>query len=298
MTCSNVLAAAQAEHLLPSCSGLRCLRLQCAHVPSRFPPGLQHLEISLGKNFGASELPFDSWQPSVLLWQLVDLTSLETLTLTIKDSRVVLDCPVSLPQLKCLSIRFDLNESTVASLPWLRSQSCTELDVFINVHTPASDAHQALVDELERLPIANLKVCVEVALSAEVQTKWRQVSASKACTLVFSGAECGTLHAVPCSPQISVRCYPVYGSTGTGARFAVSQEALTQQAAKYCVSSMQPHAVMIEAGWVVPFEAEGLPWQLSIRKRSLRRDGRRSWRTRLLQNSAAVAAGWKDTDDS
>ena len=180
ISCSSALAAAQADHLLPSCRSLWRLVVHCTHIPCRFPPGLQQLVIHLGKEYGAGELPFDSWQPSVLIWQLADLTSLESLNFSIKDSRVVLDCPLHLPKLERLSIEFDLGEDTVASLSWLRSQPCTMLDVSIRVCTAAAAAHQALVDELRQIPITGLTLYLESALSAEVQTMWKRVRVSKA----------------------------------------------------------------------------------------------------------------------
>ena len=117
--------------------------------------------------------------------------------------------------------------------------------------------------------------------------------------LSFRGKDCGTLHAVPCSPCIRVSCYPVYARFGiSGTSLIVSGAALTQQPARYCVSSLKPHQVQIEGGWEVPFEVEGLPWQLVyFWETSVRLHGRKVPRIneRLLQNSAAVAAGWKQS---
>ena len=288
--CDNVLMAAQIEHLFASCSEVKHLGVSGSHILHSFPPAVQSLSVCLS---ASRQQTFNCMLPTAFLYKLVDLRGLEKLVLHIADRKVLLDCPCLLPELKKLTLKLELHEDTPSSLTWVSRQPCSCLCLIVDVCTPVLAAHQAFTDQLLQLHIARLKLRMKVPLCPDGQTSWSRVRASSSCSLDFGTMDghFGLLQALPSCPFISI-LGPIDSSA------SVSWGALTSQAARF--SLQFDMRLTILGGWHIAYKAEGVPWQLflSLVKSMALPDQKWGckYKRKLLQNPAAIAAGWTADD--
>ena len=229
VVCLSAVEAAQVSRLLHSCSA-GVVEVYGAFVPGRFPVAMKALTVDFDIELDPGFKPeWDPQTPSILLYHLLAQQQLTSLSLDMENlCQFVLACPEQLPRLD-VQLTFRLQAESDVDLSWLQHQPCS-LSLTMDVRTQDVAAHEAVLEQLQSIPVDDLQLKLSVPLPAQVQVLWQQVTVIRSCRIFVSRDSCSeVLQALPRCPSITIRVGPSQDKT---AALSVSWPALLAQTSK------------------------------------------------------------------
>ena len=259
--CNSSVEAARVGSLLHVCRA-NVVQITGSHVPGRFPTAMGTLHVCFSTECDNDE--WDADMPSVLVHHLMHQHGLRGLCVDMADHcEFVLACPMQLPML-CLSVEFQLQADTHADLTWLQHQPCA-LSLTIHIMTSDREAHRALVEQLQPIPITMLELEYRMPVCADVQALWKQVTVKQSCCVRdVSSAFCFLANAVQALPNCPSVLFTAESSDSFSCKpiaLWVAWSAVTDQ--------RRTIRVQLPRGWVYAMMGQhsppqGQPWQLCI----------------------------------
>ena len=259
----------------------------CSHIPVDLPSGLLHLKVDV---WGSQRQPADE-----LIGNLSKLgLALQSLSINFLEESVLCSTQV-LPPLQDLHIQLVLK--TMEWLEWLRRQQTSRLHLAITISTFEPAMHAKV--SLQSLPLHELRLIFHYPCLATLQV-WQQLQLATPLYLSLQhiAREC-KLMALPHAPQLHINVE--VGLAGTPVHLC--WDAVTSRPGSVCITlqGFQPGCVLAVSGCTgrIPFQASEQPWQFCVHGSSVSVTGLPpsqpcTGATFLLQNRAAIAAGWTE----
>ena len=314
----SLASAASLDHLLSRCPSLTKLTCHGIHVPGVFPARLQELSVSferLHRHFkpfaGAEELA------EVLIIRLATAgTSLRRLELDL-GNMPRLACETCLPQLQELRVSFCVDDegdkTDEVALSWLQVQTCVRLYLRCTMRSSRLTAQQQALEEIQKLRVHRLSLRLTSGLLhlndswPGLQHVWQDQLSN--CNLIYVHTSVlahgrPELRFLPACPQLQFHIQD--GGYGRPSEAAVIHwAALAGRPRRFTIRlgpCAKPRIVVRGFPGKLPFQGHSQPWQLAVYGEGVKVRGlpascpckRAAY---LLQNQAAVAAGWADEAD-
>ena len=288
--CTNLVAAAEADHLISKCCSLIKLRLSGTFLPSIFPEALEELRVCVGDKF-------DPRQVNALLYHCTRLPHLQLLRLGVACTQPVrLTCAAQLRKLHSLGIGITLTDAVV-SLKWALAQPCTFLDFWVRGMTNKVDSQTALVQQLATVRMHTLTLEMNVQYTAAMQALWAKVQTGSFTLLARSTQESVLLHMLPCC---GIAVLDSSQPSSSPPAVCIRWAALIRYASVITVrlaTSTKLHVTGCELT-AATIDQLQRPWQLIVFGGAGVHGLPASQPTRhayFVQNAAAQAAGWTDS---
>ena len=288
--------AAYTDYLLTSCSkadGCRYMQAMGPRLPSVYPPSLEHLDIRLWHDAQSTD-----WAEA-LLYRLARLRSLQTLSISFGHGARFL-CKVLLPCL-WLCLDFKISSEAVVMLDWVVAQPAEQVDIIIQLDDAELALSRGLTAQLEQLQKYNLTLRISEALPRTLVQVWSLCGLCKGRRLVEVTKSnlpmaAGMVALLQCLPNWDLRL-SWYCSVAPKQR-EIPWSALVALSGRICIcGGADANIVILGFDGILP----AVPWQLLI-KDGLQVSGDGLLPSQagtdlpqaayLLQNEAAVAAGW------
>ena len=238
LTCCSMLAAANIEHLLPSCSKVTDISIYGCQAMSVFPPLLTRLDVTF---CFAGVVDGSHWDPSTasaLLCRLARQQRVEAIALRFSDyyrGDIQLVSPFLLPELHSFDLDFDLrDDSSRLDISWLHRQPCRKLTVGIHVESNSSHAHMRVIDQLKHAPVSKLVLRWKLSrVPQSLQCYWAGLKVREEVHVRYAGPDLFAsarrpLRAIPSCPRIVVRQRSA-GTPPDRQAFFVSASAISRQ---------------------------------------------------------------------
>ena len=202
------------------------------------------------------------------------------------------DVSLGLPELR-VNLEIDLDDWTFLNLNWLQFQPRIVLTVILRINTDLVTKHEHATRELRHTPLHNLTMIWQVPLfSEEVPSMWRLLYVQECLTVQIDFCEDNSLQVLQALPRCGNICIR---TSIPFAQIELDWAAVTSQAAR--ISLCMPSAILsILGGFSIPDDLGGA-WQLTVHEAdSVNGQGLQGacviGTDHILQNAAAVAAGW------
>ena len=313
LTCRSPLMAAVADHLLSvTPPALSDLQVHGSDKPCFIPLSVTKVHANFACPSDAR--PWDSSQVDSFLYHCARLPRLHELTIGSTNhfapddgmDAVRLTCPIQLPHVDRLAVSLTLNSHTDIDLAWLQRQPCDLLNVGVSIFTWDSARHSALIQQLSRLDLHNLRLLIDADGSdcQATQQLWSSLHVQEA-QIILGPSSCKaaaksrmTLAALPCSSR-RMWIFPYAGSlfipwaalAHPGGDIAID---LAGSANLHVLSADCPDPDSLQHPWQLlvlgTCSVPGLP---PASQPSQTADD-----AYFLQNAAARAAGWTQLGDS
>ena len=290
--------AACTDYLVASCckaDGCSYMQAMGPRLPSVYPPSLKHLDIRVWDDGTQS----GDWA-EVLLYRLARLRNLRTLSVLCEKGARFL-CKVLLPRLQRLCLVFHLSSEAHVMLDWAVAQPAEQVDIIIQLDDAQLALSRGLTAQLEQLQRYNLTLHVSGALPKALEQVWslcdlnkgrRQVEVTNS-NLPMAAGMVALLQCLP-NWDLRLSCYCIVAPK----QRELPWSALVGRSGRICISGSAEATILIGGfDGFLPI----VPWQLLIKDGlSVAGKGLPPSQagvdlppgTYLLQNEAAVAAGW------
>ena len=262
--------------------------------PTSFPSGLQHLEVDF-YGWGLQQSPANHLNRALKKAGV----ALQSLSIGLQDNPVLRSTQV-LPPLQDLHIQLTLSSSKTLDLGWLRRQQTSRLRLAITIGSVAPAMHARAVLLQQSLQLHELRLVFCCPFTSEVQRAWHplQLQGVLHLSLYFFPSSEHKLSLMPSAPQLHIRveqvlaCRPVW----------LHWDAVTSRpgSVRMTLQALDPGCVLAVSGCSgqVPFQASIQPWQFCVHGNvsvaGLPPSQPCTGATYLLQNRAAIAAGWSE----
>lgn len=298
--------SARFDDLLGCVSTITQLECEELYFPCVFPASLKELSICLGSlSMYKNDMPGASRLLELLVLRLRAWGGrLQRLKLDIQlphhpaSLHIDLECHAPLPPLDELEVSLTSPE-VPEDLSWLQRQPCTRLFLEVDIMAENVTKQTLEVAALQQLEVQAFQLDLQCEFSEALQRVWQQLRALQLMSVVISGP-CSQLHAVPRGREVRIT---IHGDRQQEVQsILINWAALASSPASYLLDVdsdyTSVHLQLCDVPDHLPFEGLGLPWQLEIVGTAVLEGFPASQKSCkaafLLQNAAAVSAGWTE----
>ena len=293
--CLSKEGSAKLSQLLidSSTSSLTKLVYSGGPLPAHIPTYLQHLEIDLGPWI------LQPWRAELLITFLSNSRiSLQSLTIDLYDLPL-LDCKKLLQPIQDLHIRLQMSELVPISLQWLHRQPYMRLHVELYAYGSDLIQHIQAMLQIQRLPLHRFHLLIGIPCTLNVQRIWHQLELWVPLHLQLTNrVSVHDLQLLPGTPRLHISIDMVFKAEPVS--ICWNAVAAKPRAVFLELHFVQPGCVLAVSGCSgqIPFQNSKQPWQLcvhgDVEVRGLPASQQCSKATYLLQNKAAIIAGWTE----
>ena len=263
-------------------------------APMDLPSGLQHLEVDFYR-WGLQHSPTNHLNRALKKAG----AALQSLSISLQDEPVLCSAQV-LPPLQDLHVQLGLMKRKPLDLDWLRRQQTKRLHLTMTVDTIGLAMHARAVLQLQSLQLHELHLDFCCPFTFEVQQAWQPLQLHGVLHLSLYSFRLNEhkLSLLPSASHLHIRveqilsCMPVF----------LHWDAVTSRpgSVRMTLHALEPGCVLNMSGYSgqVPFKASKQPWQFCVHGdvsvTGLPVSQPCTSAAFLLQNRAAIAAGWTE----